>query len=176
MRSQKIVITMNDDSKQNKINQTSDKKIEVGRFYQLFDGSKSGHPGFVIWKNDAHNLYLAIKFGTSSNKNNREMNYAIRKGDKENLVYNRPFLGKRKNYSKNELIEMNITEEKLNDILSKIDLLNPSCSTDINSKDRYQYKRNIKKSPHYKGQLSDPRGPADVNNIQNKDIDVNKNN
>lgn len=44
MRSQKIVIRMNDNSKQNKINQTSDKKIEVGRLYQLFDGSKSGHP------------------------------------------------------------------------------------------------------------------------------------
>ena len=39
---------------------------------------------------------------------------------------------------------MNITDQKLKDILSKIDFLNPSCSADINSKDRYQYKRNIK--------------------------------
>ena len=151
------------------------KIIEVETFHQIFDGSKSGHPGYIIWKNDNHNLYLAIKFGTSVNKNNTELHFSIRKGDKENLVYLRLFLGKRKNFSKNELLDMEIAIEKLNQILSKVDFLNPTYSPDINSKDRYQYKRNIKKSPHYKGQLSDPKGPADVNTIQNDNKDVNKN-
>ena len=150
------------------------KVIEVGTFHQIFDGSKSGHPGYIIWKNDEHNLYLAIKFGTSSNKNNIKMNYSIKKGYKENLVYAKPFLGKRKNFGKNELTEMSITKEKLDNILANLDYLSPSCSPDINSKDRYQYKRNIKKSPHYKGQLSDPMGPADVNNIQKDCKNVNK--
>ena len=119
---------------------------------------------------------MAAKFGTTPNNNNKAINCALRKGDKENFVSNKLFLGKRKNIGKNVLFEMSISDEKLKDILNKMDFSNPSYSPDINSKDRYQYKRNIKKSPHYKGQLSDPKGPADVNTIQNQDKDVNKNN
>ena len=103
------------------------------------------------------------------------MNCSLRKGDKENLVYNKLFLGKRKNIGKNELTEMSISDDKLKEIFLRVDFLNPSCSPDINSKDRYQYKRNIKKSPHYKGQLSCPKGTADVNNIYLEKNDVNKN-
>ena len=150
------------------------KLIEVGKFYLLFDGSKTGHPGLIIWKNDDHNLYLAIKFGTSMNKSNKNINISLRAGDKENLVYNKLFLGKRKNIGKNELTEMKISEDKLKELLANLDLLNPSNSPDINSKDRYQFRRNIKKSPHYKGQLSDPMGPADENNIQKDNTNVNK--
>lgn len=150
------------------------KTIEVGKFYLVFEGSKNGHPGLIVWKNDDHNLYLAIKFGTSANKNNRSINFSLREGDKENLVYNKLFLGKRKNIGKNELTEMKISEDKLKELLVNLDLLNPSNSPDINSKDRYQFRRNIKKSPHYKGQLSDPKGPADENNIQKDNKDVNK--
>ena len=150
------------------------KIIEVGKFYLLFEGSKSGHPGLIIWKNDEHNLYLAIKFGTSANKANCKTGYSLRKGDKENLVYKKLFLGKRKNIGRNELTEMHIDKELLDSILLTLDFFNPSCSPDINSKDRYQYKRNIKKSPHYKGQLSCPKGTADVNTIQNDNDDVNK--
>ena len=150
------------------------KVIEVGKFYQIFDGSKSGHPGYIIWKNDDHNLYLAIKFGTTKNKNNTPIHYSIKSGDKENLVYNKMFLGKRKNIGKNELTEMKISDDQIKDILLNVDFFSPSCSPDISSKDRYQYKRNIKKSPHYKGQLSDPMGPADDNNIQRESKNVNK--
>ena len=152
--------------------------INVGKFYLIFEGSKTGHPGYIIWKNDDHNLYLAIKFGTSPNKNNTKLNLSLRKDDKENLVYNKLFLGKRKNIGKKELSEMNISDEKLKNILTNLDFLNPSYSPDINSKDRYQYKRNIKKSPHYKGQLSCPKGTADVNTIQKtngKNKVINKN-
>ena len=164
----------NNQSKQTATPPTPTKVIEVGKFYLLFEGSQSGHPGYIIWKNDEHNLYLAIKFGTTPNKNNKKINCALRKGDKENLVFNKLFLGKRKNIGKNELTEMNITEEKLKEVLRNLDFLNPLCSPDINSKDRYQYKRGIKKSPHYKGQLSCPMGTADVNTIQNDKKDVNK--
>ena len=160
--------------KLNEAEPTNIKKIEVGKFYQLFDGSKSGHPGYIIWKNDQHNLYLAIKFGTSSNKNNKEINFAIRKGDKENLVYNKPFLGKRKNIGRNELTEMNIESELLANIIESLDFLNPSYSPDIRRHDKRFYKWAIK-NPLYQGQLSDTKGPADVNNIQNKEVDVNKN-
>ena len=97
---------MSDSNEKSSIREESTKVIEVGTFHQIFDGSKSGHPGYIIWKNDEHNLYLAIKFGTSSNKNNTQLNYAIRKGDKSNLVYTKPFLGKRKNYGKDVLNDM----------------------------------------------------------------------
>ena len=160
------------------INQNSNssqptKVIEVGTFHQIFDGSKSGHPGYIIWKNDEHNLYLAIKFGTSSNKNNIKMNYSIKKGDKENLVYAKPFLGKRKNFGRNELAEMSISIEKLNEIISSIDYSDPSYSADIRRNDRRFFKWAIK-NPLYQGQLSDPKGPADVNNIHKDSKNVNK--
>ena len=38
------------------------KVIEVGKFYLIHDGSKTGHPGFVVWKDDAINRYILVKF------------------------------------------------------------------------------------------------------------------
>ena len=37
------------------------KNIEIGKFYLIFDGSRTGHPGFVVWKNDEQNRYLVIR-------------------------------------------------------------------------------------------------------------------
>ena len=36
------------------------KNIEVGKFYLVYDGSKTGHPGFIIWKDDLKNRYLVV--------------------------------------------------------------------------------------------------------------------
>ena len=49
------------DENENKI-----KQIEVGKFYFIHDGSKTGHPGFVVWKDDEANRYLVIR--TDSDK------------------------------------------------------------------------------------------------------------
>lgn len=38
------------------------KKIELGKFYTIHDGSKNGHPGLIVWKNDELNRYLVVKF------------------------------------------------------------------------------------------------------------------
>ena len=38
------------------------KNIEVGKFYFIHDGSKTGHPGLVVWKNDEKNRYLIVRF------------------------------------------------------------------------------------------------------------------
>ena len=35
--------------------------IEVGNFYLIYDGSPTGHPGFVISKDDDKNLYLVLR-------------------------------------------------------------------------------------------------------------------
>lgn len=158
---------------QNTLLEKSTRVIEVGKFYLLFEGSPTGHPGIIIWKNDEHNLYLAIKFGTSPNKNNKRIDCSLREGDKENLVYNKLFLGKRKNIGKKELTEMSISEEKLKEILLELDCLSPMYSHDITRKDKRFFSWAIK-NPLYQGQLSDPKGPADDNNIQRESKNVNK--
>ena len=33
------------------------KQIDVGKFYLIHDGSRTGHPGFVVWKDDEANRY-----------------------------------------------------------------------------------------------------------------------
>ena len=38
------------------------KNIEVGKFYFIHDGSKTGHPGYIISKNDEKNRYLIVRF------------------------------------------------------------------------------------------------------------------
>ena len=43
-------------------NKVLSKTIEIGKFYLIHDGSKTGHPGFVVWKDDEANRYLLVKF------------------------------------------------------------------------------------------------------------------
>ena len=99
------------DQKQN--NHSVTKTIEIGKFYLIFDGSPKGHPGYIIWKNENRNLYLAIKFGTSPRRHNKSLNKSIGKTTKQSMIYNRPFLGKKRDFGKNELIEMKITQNEL---------------------------------------------------------------
>ena len=114
------------------------KNIEVGKFYHLHDGSQSGHPGLIVWKSDEFNLYLAIKFGTSKNKNNIALNKSVGGGAKKSFIYKRPILLKRKNIGTPfdnliyEDIEGNISKFLENNIIE---------SKDINRKDRRNYKR-----------------------------------
>ena len=53
------------------------KVIEVGKFYLIHDGSKTGHPGLIIWNDEINNLYLAIKFGTTPSKDNCKFYYPL---------------------------------------------------------------------------------------------------
>ena len=38
------------------------KTIIINNFYLVHDGSKTGHPGLVIWKDDEANRYLLVRF------------------------------------------------------------------------------------------------------------------
>ena len=38
------------------------KNIEIGKFYFIHDGSKTGHPGLIISKDDNANRYLVVRF------------------------------------------------------------------------------------------------------------------
>ncbi len=120
------------------------KNIEIGKFYLIHDGSPSGHPDLVIWKDDPKNLYLAIKFGSSPSKDNTKFSYALSNDITNSYYYNRLFVGKRKNFGSIELTRLTILFKHLNELLKAFDFLNPTYSPNINSKDRYQYKRRIK--------------------------------
>lgn len=95
---------------------TPTKIIEVGKFYLIHDGSRTGHPGYVVWKDDEKNRYLVVI--TESDK---EGNLSKRETDKRHLtnldyptetkviksyIKKRPMLCKRRDIGNKELIGM----------------------------------------------------------------------
>lgn len=157
-----FVVDNNNDEKKKKLlisNAQKIKKIEVGNFYLIHDGSLNGHPGLIIWKNDTHNLYLAIKFGSSLSKDNTKFAYSLSKDVSNSYYYKRLFLGKRKNFGSVILEKFNIKEKDKMNLLKKLDLSNPKYSPDIRRKDKRFYKWAIK-NPLYQGQLSCPKGTS----------------
>ena len=109
-------------SDQNKAdNNSTTKVIDEGYFYFIYDGSKKGHPGLIVWKDEFHNLYLAIKFGTTKNKENVLFKYPIGGKAKQSYVYKRFFLIKRKDISKTRFLDLRIKDSDLNDLLDKMD-------------------------------------------------------
>ena len=79
------------------------KKLRKGKFYIVYDGSETGHPGMIYWKNDNKNLYLAIITGTSYSKNVITLRFTTDRNVKKSFVNKKPFLGKRKDYGYKEL-------------------------------------------------------------------------
>lgn len=86
------------------------KTIEVGKFYFIHDGSKSGHPGYIVWKDEERNLYIAIKFGTTKNDDNEILNERISQIT-PNYIYKRLYAGKRKDFGKDALFTFHISNE-----------------------------------------------------------------
>lgn len=92
--------------------------IEVGKFYLIFDGSRTGHPGLVIWKDDAANLYLVIR--TESDKRGKiskrelerqhliDLKHPTDSTVVKSYVRTKPLMCKRKDIGKKELIGMSI--------------------------------------------------------------------
>ena len=120
------------------------KKLEVGKFYLIHDGSRIGHPGIIVWKNDDVNLYLAIKFGTTQAKNNIQFKYPIEKNIKVSFVYKRFFLGRRKDFGSKELTRLNILQDDLDALIGCMDKNNPLISTNITGRHLHTYRFLIK--------------------------------
>ena len=107
------------------------KNIEVGKFYLIHDGSKTGHPGYVVWKDDDKNRYLVIrtdsdKFGDTPKKKRGEKHITLLKHPTEkrvmnSYVHNRPMMCKRKDIGSKELLGMSFHKEdiKLIKLISK---------------------------------------------------------
>ena len=82
------------------------KNIEVGKFYFLHDGSQTGHPCFVIWKDDEKNRYLVVRFDSDKTgqtpkykrgvKHITKLKYPTSSSVVRSYVHNRPMICKRK--------------------------------------------------------------------------------
>ena len=91
------------------------RSIEVGKFYLIHDGSKTGHPGFVIWKDDESNRYLVVitesdKIGNVSKRDAdkrhlTDLDYPTEEKVVKSYIKKRPMLCKRKDIGK-ELMGM----------------------------------------------------------------------
>ncbi len=126
------------------------KKLRKGRFYLVHDGSKSGHPGMIYWKNDNKNLYLALTTETTYNKNLIKLHHKVSPNVKVSFVNKRPFLGKRKNFGDKSLIAIRFHKNDKKRVLRAISKKEPRYSTDITRKDkRYFKKRNKRKIIKY---------------------------
>lgn len=74
------------------------KRLLKGCFYSV-----NGHPGYIYWKNDKKNRYMAIVTGTSEGRHKTKLKHPTEKGVIKSFVNNRPVLGKRKHFGSKEL-------------------------------------------------------------------------
>lgn len=121
------------------------KHIEVGKFYLIFDGSRTGHPGFVIWKDDEKNRYLVIrtdsdKFGDIPKKKRGEkhitlLSHPTEKKVMNSYVHNRPLMCKRKDIGSKELGGMCFHSDDM-ELIKKISLRNPEYTPTFKNKIR----------------------------------------
>lgn len=113
------------------------KIIEVGKFYLIHDGSKTGHPGLVVWKDDETNRYLVIRIDSDKpNETTKEergvkhitkLKHPTSKNVINSYAKNRPTMCKRKDIGAKELIGISIDSEDA-ELIAKISKRNPEYS------------------------------------------------
>ena len=122
-------------------NENKTKVIEVGKFYFVHDGSRTGHPGFVIWKDDEANRYLVIrtdsdKPGAVTKEQKGEKHVTKLKHPTEekvvnSYIHNRPMMCKRKDIGSKELVGMHFHKDDL-DLINEISKRNPEYTPTFN--------------------------------------------
>ena len=115
------------------------KVIELKKFYFIHDGSKTGHPGYVIAKDDAANRYLIVRFDSDKKgdvpkkargiRHITELSHPIESKVVTSYVKNRPLLCKRRDIGK-ELLGLTISSVDLL-IIEKVALNVPQVSKSI---------------------------------------------
>lgn len=121
-------------------NKVLSKTIEVGKFYFIHDGSKTGHPGLVVWKNDELNRYLIVrfdsdKFDVETTKEQREIRHITKLTHPtsdtvmNSYVHNRPMICKRKDIG-SELIGLSISKNDMY-LVEKICKRNPELAPSL---------------------------------------------
>ena len=115
------------------------KVIEVGKFYLIHDGSKTGHPGFVVWKDDEENRYLVVltesdKDGNASKREKdkrhlTDLDYPTEEKVIKSYIKNRPMMCRRRDIGGKELVGMSFHPsdmEKVNNVSKQKPQLSPS--------------------------------------------------
>ena len=120
------------------------KKLNLNKFYLIHDGSKLGHPGFLVWKDDDANLYMAIKFGSTKSEDNFKLKHPISSNLISSFVYKRPNVGKRKDFGKELMYDIQIHDDDLWVIFS-IPKNNPTFSKTLSRNDKRNFKYGLKK-------------------------------
>ena len=102
------------------------KVIEVGKFYFVHDGSKTGHPGLIISIDETANRYLLIRFDSDKLgavpkksrgiKHITKLKHPTESTIMNSYVHNRPMLCKRRDIGI-ELTRLSINEEDMQVIL-----------------------------------------------------------
>ena len=116
------------------------KNIEVGKFYFIHDGSKTGHPGLVISKNDEANRYLVVRFDSDKfgdiPKKDRGVKHLTKlkcstsKEVMNSYVHNRPMLCKRKDIGI-ALSNLSINNQDDINLINSISKRNPEISRSL---------------------------------------------
>ena len=122
------------------------KSIQKGKFYHVHEGSPTGHPGMVFWKNDKRNLYLTITTDSSEGEHRTMLSAPTSNEVKHSFVYNRPTLAKRRDIGGQ--YQNMVFSKKDKNILRTISRKNYRETKSIKAKDRRFIKR-LKKKPRY---------------------------
>ena len=119
----------------------ANKVIEVGKFYLIHDGSKTGHPGLVVWKDDEANRYLVIrtesdKPGKTTKRELERQHLIDLKHPTDNAVVKsyirtRPMMCKRRDIGSKELAGMSIHPEDQN-LIDEVSQKQPQYSKSFN--------------------------------------------
>ena len=115
-------------------NKSNIKRLEVGKFYFIHDGSKTGHPGYLVWKDDEANRYLFVrfdsdKFDVEKTKKQRGVKHITKlkhpTSDKvmNSYVHNRPMICRKKDIG-TELRYLHISSEDV-EIIKNISIGKP---------------------------------------------------
>ena len=115
------------------------KIVEIGKYYFIHDGSKSGHPGLVISANDAENRYLVVRFDSDKFNDVPKLQRGVRHITKLNVptsisvlnsyVHNRPMICKRKDIGK-ELTDISVSNDDMKTI-NEISTRNPEYAPSL---------------------------------------------
>ena len=133
----------NNQSNQASAPQKPTKIIEVGKFYLIYDGSPTGHPGYVISKDDVNNLYLVIRLDSDKPGETTKESRGVRHITKlkhptsadvvNSYVKNRPTMCKRKDIGSKVLEGIAFNSEDLG-IINEVSSHTPEYSRSFKKK------------------------------------------
>ena len=122
---------------------SKNKNIEVGCFYLIFDGSRTGHPGYVVSKDDNNNRYLVIRLDSDKPNETTKFERKVRHITKlkyptsrdvvNSYIKNRPTMCKRKDIGKRPLKGLSFNPEDMK-LVKEVARRNPEYSRSFKNK------------------------------------------